>query len=128
MRKKRGKIIEGCGSSHPKILSIKKNNEKKYWVISPKNSANQKHSILGDGQFVDEVLEGHRLLNEKKVPRILWEELWENAVKWAGLCLPDLVSGSKSPAVVRGRCVLSYIAVRMMKMKIISVADYLNVS
>jgi REP element-mobilizing transposase RayT len=84
--------------------------------------------ILGDGQFVDEVLERHRSLNEKRAPKILWVELLENVVKWAGLSPPDLVSGSKRPAVVRGRCVLSYIAVRMMKMKTTTVADYLNVS
>ena len=84
--------------------------------------------ILGDGRFVDEVLERHRSLNEKRAPKILWEELLKNVVKWAGLSSPDLVSGSKRPAVVRGRCVLSYIAVRMMKMKTTTVADYLNVS
>ena len=39
-----------------------------------------------------------------------------------------LVSGSKRPAVARGRCVLSYVAVRMMEMKTTTVADYLNVS
>jgi len=84
--------------------------------------------ILGGGQFVNAVLERYQSLNEKRVPRILWEDLLENVVKWGGLSAPDLVSGSKRPAVVRGRCVFSYIAVRMMKMKTTTVADYLNVS
>ena len=84
--------------------------------------------ILGDGQFVEEVLERHRSSNEKRAPKILWEELLENVGRWAGLSLPELVSGSKRPAVVRGRCVLSYMAVRMMKMKTTTVAGYLNVS
>jgi hypothetical protein len=84
--------------------------------------------ILGGGQFVNAVLERYRSLNEKRVPRILWKELLENVGNWAGLSAADLVSGSKRPAVVRGRCVLSYVAVRMMKMKTTTVADYLNVS
>ena len=84
--------------------------------------------ILGDGPFVEEVLERHRSSNEKRGPKILWEELLENVGKWTGLSLSELVSGSKRPAVVRGRCVLSYIAVRMMKMKTTTVAGYLNVS
>ena len=84
--------------------------------------------ILGDGHFVNEVLERHRSSNAKRIPRIEWEELLENIVKWVGLSLPELVSGSKRPAVVRSRCVLSYIAVHIMKMKTTAVADSLNVS
>ena len=84
--------------------------------------------ILGGGEFVEEVLQRYRSLGEKRVPKILWEDLLQNVVKWADLSSPDLVSGSKRPAVVRGRCVLSYIAVRMMKMKTTTVANYLNIS
>ena len=40
----------------------------------------------------------------------------------------NMSSLEESKAVVRGRCVLSYVAVQMMKMKTTVVADYLNVS
>jgi len=47
---------------------------------------------------------------------------------WAALSPTDITSGSKRAQIVRVRAVLSYLAVRLKKMKAIELADFLNVS
>jgi putative transposase len=82
--------------------------------------------ILGDGKFVKEVLK--QGVGEEKFLRLTWDGLIRKVTQWANLSLEDIASGSKRPKVAKVRCILSYLAVRRMRMKTVEVAALLNVS
>ncbi len=82
--------------------------------------------VLGSGDFVGRVLRGKQ--EEMDVPKFKWEELVEGVAKWAGITPFDLCSGSKRPLIAEARSILSFVAVRQMRMRTTEVAGFLNVS
>ena len=84
--------------------------------------------VLGSGNFVKKVLGNHRRLEEKDVYPLTLKDIAERVATWSNLSTADITSGSKRPGIVRARAVLSYLAVRLNRMKTTEVADFLNVS
>ena len=84
--------------------------------------------VLGSGNFVREVLRDLRRFEEKDALRLTLKDLTERVATWSSLSAADITSRSKRPEIVRARAVLSYLAVRLNRMKTIEVADFLNVS
>ncbi len=52
----------------------------------------------------------------------------ERVATWSNLSEAHITSGSKRTEIARARAVLSYLAVRLNRMKTTGVADFLNVS
>lgn len=84
--------------------------------------------ILGSGNFVRKVLQNLQRFEEKDGLRLTLKELTERVATWSSLSTTDLTSGSKRAEIARARAVLSYLAVRLNRMKTTEVADFLNVS
>jgi hypothetical protein len=84
--------------------------------------------ILGSGNFVRKVLRKLQRLEEREVLRLTLEDLTERVATWSSLSTKDLISGSKRTEIARARAVLSYLAVRLNRMKTTEVADFLNVT
>src|SRR4030042_6155537 len=84
--------------------------------------------ILGRGNFVREVLQNTQRLEEKNGLRLTLKDLTERVATWSNLSTIDLTSGSKRTDIAGARAVLSYMAVRLKRMKTTKVADFLNVS
>lgn len=84
--------------------------------------------VLGSGHFVKKVLGNHRRLEERDVRPLTLKDLAERVATWSNLSKADITSGSKRTEIARARAVLSYLAVRLNRMKTTEVADFLNVS
>jgi hypothetical protein len=84
--------------------------------------------VLGSGNFTKKVLRDLRRFEEKDVLRLTLKDLTERVATWSSLSAADITSRSKRPEIVRARAVLSYLAVRLNRMKTTEVADFLNVS
>ncbi len=84
--------------------------------------------ILGRGNFVREVLQNTQRLEEKNGLRLTLKDLTERVAAWSNLSTSDLSSGSKRTEISKARALLSYLAVRLNRMKTTEVADFLNVS
>ncbi|MBM4340777.1 MAG: transposase [Deltaproteobacteria bacterium] len=84
--------------------------------------------ILGNGNFVRKILQNLQRFEEKGGPRLTLKDLTERVAAWSNLSTSDLSSGSKRTEIARARAVLSYLAVRLNRMKTTEVADFLNVS
>jgi hypothetical protein len=84
--------------------------------------------VLGSSHFVKKVLWNHRRLEERDVRPLTLKDLAERVATWSNLSKADITSGSKRTDIARARAVLSYLAVRINRMKTTEVADFLNVS
>jgi hypothetical protein len=84
--------------------------------------------ILGSGNFVRKVLRNLQRFEEKDVLRLTLKDLIERVAAWSNLSTTDITSGSKRTEIARARAVLSYLAVRLNRIKTTEVADFLNVS
>lgn len=84
--------------------------------------------ILGNGNFVRKVLQNLRDSEEKECLKLTLKDLAERVSNWSNITITDLTSGSKRTEIAKARAVLSYLAVRLCRMKTTDVADYLNVS
>jgi len=84
--------------------------------------------ILGSSNFVEDFLKRLQCPRENNQLRLTLKDILEKVVNWSNLSVTDLTSGSKRPEVARARAVLSYIAVRLVKMRTTEVALFLNVS
>jgi REP element-mobilizing transposase RayT len=84
--------------------------------------------ILGSGNFVRTVLRNLLRFEEKDGLRLTLKDLTERVAAWSNLSTTDLSSGSKRTVISKARAVLSYLAVRLNRMKTTEVADFLNVS
>jgi len=56
------------------------------------------------------------------------DSIFEKGAKWSNLLTSDITSGSKRAQIAKARAVLSYLAIRLKRMKAIELADFLNVS
>lgn len=56
------------------------------------------------------------------------KDLTERVASWSALSSTDITLGRKGPQIRRAKAVLSYVAIRLKKMKAIELADFLNVS
>jgi chromosomal replication initiation ATPase DnaA len=83
---------------------------------------------LGAPPFVRKVLRNLRRMEEKNIIRLTLKDLTKRVETWSNLSTTEITSGSKRPEIVRARAVLSYLAVRLNRMKTTEVADFLNVS
>jgi len=84
--------------------------------------------ILGNSNFVRKVLQNLQRFEEKESIRLTLKDLTERVSTWSNISISDLTSGSKRTEIARARAVLSYLAVRLNRMKTTEVADFLNVS
>jgi len=84
--------------------------------------------ILGSPDFVKRVFASFQSPEEKHGLRITLKDLVERVATWSNLLITDITSGSKRAEIARARAVLSYLAIRLKRMKAIEVADFLNVS
>jgi putative transposase len=84
--------------------------------------------VLGSGNFTKKVLRDLRRFEEKDVLRLTLKDLTERVATWSNLSSAVITSGSKRPEIARARAVLSYLAVRLNRMKTTEVAHFLNVS
>ena len=84
--------------------------------------------IIGSDSFARKVLHNLRGLEEKYTLRMTLEDLTQKVATWSRLETTDIASGSKRTDIARARAVLSYLAVRLNKMKTTELADFLNVS
>ena len=84
--------------------------------------------ILGSGKFVRKVLGELHRFEEKDGLRLTLKDLIKRVATWSNLSTTDLSSGSKRTEIARARAVLSYLAVRLNRMKTTEVAEFLNVS
>jgi hypothetical protein len=84
--------------------------------------------ILGGADFIRKIFANLQQLEEKKGLRITLRDLAERVGIWSNLSTPEISSGSKRAQIVKARAVLSYLAIRLKRMKAIELADFLNVS
>jgi REP element-mobilizing transposase RayT len=84
--------------------------------------------ILGSSDFVKDLLKESKYHRETTHLRLTLKDIAEKVVNWSNLSGTELTSGSKRPEVAKARAVLSYIAVRLAKMRTTEVALFLNVS
>ncbi|MBM4351971.1 MAG: transposase [Deltaproteobacteria bacterium] len=84
--------------------------------------------ILGSPDFVKRVFASFQWPEEKHGLRMTLKDLVERVATWSNLSITDITSGSKRAEIARIRAVLSYLAIRLKRMKAIEVADFLNVS
>lgn len=84
--------------------------------------------ILGGADFTKKIFASLQQVEEKNTLRMTLKDLTEKVATWSNLSTTDITSGSKRAQIVRARAVLSYLAIRLKKMKVIELADFLNVS
>jgi len=84
--------------------------------------------ILGGADFIKKILASLQQFEEKNALRMDLKDLTEKVATWSNLSTTDITSGSKRTQIVRARAVLSYLAIRLKRMKAIELADFLNVS
>lgn len=86
--------------------------------------------ILGSPHFRKEIFANLRLqqFSEKNGLQMTLKDLTEKVATWSNLSTTDVTSGSKRGQIVRARAMLSYLAIRLKKMKAMELAGFLNVS
>jgi len=84
--------------------------------------------ILGGANFRKEIFASIQQFEKKSALQMTLKDLAEKVAKWFNLSTNDITSGSKRAQIAKARAVLSYLAIRLKRMKAIELADFLNVS
>jgi hypothetical protein len=100
------------------------------WLQTQEHGFKDLHDprILGNGKFVRKILGNLQHLEGKDALRLTLEDLTERVATWSNLSTIDITSGSKRAEIARARAVLSYLAVRLNRIKTTEVANFVNVS
>ena len=84
--------------------------------------------VLGETEFVKQILQRHQDIRETRPLRMTWQELLEKVSQWSNVPTAELLSRTKRASVARARSIVSYLAVRSMGMKTTEVAGLLNLT
>jgi len=84
--------------------------------------------ILGGAHFRKKIFARIQQFEKKNALRMTLKDLTEKVAKCCNLSTSDITSGSKCAQIAKARAVLSYLAIRLKRMKAIELADFLNVS
>ncbi len=109
---------------------IRRNKDTKSLPKAKEQSLEDSHDprILGGVHFRKEIFASLRQSEKKNALRMTLKDLTEKVAKWFNLSTSDITSGSKRPQIVRARAILSYLAIRLKRMKTVELGDFLNVS